>query len=100
MSCRSQLHATLLPRNVGGDDFLLTSRTELAYPGHHLSSVDSERDALTVLKLLQFQEEIPVYVSDGQLKTGHTFALAGRRFLTLHYEIQGSPRPASPRTLR
>ncbi len=37
--------ATLLPRNVGGDDFLFTSRTELAYPGHYLSSVDSERDA-------------------------------------------------------
>jgi hypothetical protein len=80
--------ATLLPCDAGEHDFRLTSRTELAYPGHYLSSIDSDRDALTVLKLLQFQEEIYVYVSGGQLKTEHTFSLAGRDFLTLHYEIQ------------
>ena len=44
--------ATLEPRNTGQHDLLLTSRSELAFPGHYLSSVDSERDALTVLKLL------------------------------------------------
>jgi hypothetical protein len=80
--------ATLLPRNVGEHDFLLTSRTEFAFPGHYLSSVDSERDALTVLKLLYFQELIFVYVADGELKTDHSFYLAGQRFLTLHYEIE------------
>ena len=79
--------ATLLPRNAGEHDFELTSRTELAYPGHYLSSVDSERDALTVLKLLYFHERIFVYVTDGELKTDHSFSLAGQRFLTLHYEI-------------
>jgi hypothetical protein len=89
--------ATLLPRNAGEHDFLLTSRTELAFPGHYLSSVDSERDALTVLKLLSFQEQIYVYVADGALKTEHSFALAGQRFLTLHYEIERLPaEPASP----
>jgi hypothetical protein len=80
--------ATLLPRNTGEHDFVLTSRTKLAYPGHYLSSVDSERDALTVLKLLYFQEQIFVYVADGELKTDHSFYLAGQRFLTLHYEIE------------
>ena len=80
--------ATLLPRNAGEHDFALTSRTELAFPGHYLSSVDSERDALTVLKLLVFHEQIHVYVADGELKTDHSFSLAGRRFLTLHYEIE------------
>jgi hypothetical protein len=80
--------ATLLARNAGERDFLLTSRTDLAFPGHYLSSVDSERDALTVLKLLHFQEQIYVYVADGELKTDHSFFLAGRRFLTLHYEIE------------
>jgi hypothetical protein len=80
--------ATLLPRNAGEHDLVLTSRTELAYPGHYLSSVDSERDALTVLKLLYFQEQIFVYVADGELKTDHSFSLAGQRFLTLHYEIE------------
>jgi hypothetical protein len=80
--------ATLLPCNAGEHDLVLTSRTELAFPGHYLSSVDSERDALTVLKLLYFQERIFVYVADGELKTDHSFYLAGQRFLTLHYEIQ------------
>ena len=80
--------ATLLPGNAGEHDFVLTSRTELAYPGHYLSSVDSERDALTVLKLLYFQERIFVYVADSELKTDHSFYLAGQRFLTLHYEIE------------
>ena len=80
--------ATLLPRNAGEHDFLLTSRTDLEFPGHYLSSVDSERDALTVLKLLYFQEQISVYVTDGELKTDHSFSLAGQRFLTLHYEIE------------
>ena len=83
--------ATLLPRNAGQHDFLLTSRTELAYPGHYLSSVDSERDALTVLKLLYFQEQIFVYLADGELRTDHSFYLAGQRFLTLHYEIERLP---------
>jgi hypothetical protein len=80
--------ATLLPQNSGQHDFVLTSRTDLAYPGHYLSSVDSERDALTVLQLLYFQEQIFVYVADGELKTEHSFYLAGQLFLTLHYEIE------------
>src|SRR4051794_18768855 len=80
--------ATLEPRNTGRHDLLLTSRSELAFPGHYLSSVDSERDALTVLKLLSFQEEIFVFVTDDELKTDHSFSLAGQRFLTLHYEIE------------
>jgi hypothetical protein len=79
--------ATLLPSNAGEHDLVLASRTELEFPGHYLSSVDSERDALTVLKLLYFQERIFVYVADGELKTEHSFYLAGQRFLTLHYEI-------------
>jgi len=80
--------ATLLPRNAGRHDLELTSRTDLPYPGHYLSSVDSERDALTVLKLLYFQERIYVYVAEGELKTDHSFYLAGQRFLTLHYVIE------------
>jgi hypothetical protein len=83
--------ATLLPQNADEHDFVLTSRTELPFTGHYLSSVDSERDALTVLKLLYFQECISVYVAEGQLKTDHSFYLAGQRFLTLHYEIERLP---------
>jgi hypothetical protein len=80
--------ATLLPRNARDHDLLLTSRTELPFPGHYLSSVDSERDALTVLKLLYFEEQIYVYVANGELKTDHSFYLAGQRFLSLQYEIE------------
>jgi hypothetical protein len=80
--------ATLEPRNAGEHDFLLTSRTKLEFPGHYLSSVDSERDALTVLKLRYFHEQIFVYVTDGELRTDHSFSLAGQRFLILHYEIE------------
>jgi hypothetical protein len=89
--------ATLEPRNADEHDLLLTSRSELAFPGHYLSSVDSDRDALTVLKLLSFQEEIYVYVTGGELKTDHSFHLAGQRFLTLRYEIDRLP--PSPREL-
>jgi hypothetical protein len=89
--------ATLLPCNDGEHDLVLTSRTQLEYPGHYLSSVDSERDALTVLKLLYFQERIFVHVADGELKTEHSFYLAGQRFLTLHYEIERLDVAASPR---
>ena len=39
-------------------------------------------------QLLYFQERIFVYVADGELKTDHSFYLAGQRFLTLHYEIE------------
>jgi hypothetical protein len=80
--------ATLEPRNAGEHDLLLTSRSDLPFPGHYLSSVDSERDALTVLKLLAFQEQIFVYVADGELKTDHSFYLAGQQFLTLRYEVE------------
>jgi hypothetical protein len=80
--------ATLLPRNAGDDGLELTSRSELPFPGHYLSSVDSERDALSVLKLLSFEERIEVYVTaGGELRTDHSFGLAGHRFLMLRYEI-------------
>ena len=83
----SNFTATLLPHNDGEHDFVLCSRSDLPFPGHYLSSVDSERDALTVLKLQAFEERIHVWVADGELRTDHSFALAGQRFLTLHYEI-------------
>ena len=38
-----------------------------------------------MLKLLAFHEQIHVHVDGGELKTEHSFSLAGQRFLTLHY---------------
>ena len=90
----SNFTATLEPRNEGASDLVLTSRSDLPFPGHYLSSVDSERDALTVIKLLSFEERIHVFVRDGELRTDHSFSLAGVRFLTLHYEYRAA-RPHS-----
>jgi hypothetical protein len=82
----SNFTATLEPRNVDDDGLLLSSRSELPFPGHYLSAV--EDGSLTVLKLLAFNEQIHVHVDDGELKTEHSFSLAGQRFLTLHYFIE------------
>jgi hypothetical protein len=84
----SNFTATLEPHHADGDGLLLWSRSTLPFPGHYLSSVDSDRDALTVLKLLAFHERIHVFVVDGELRTEHSFSLAGQRFLTLHYFIE------------
>ncbi|WP_028059985.1 DUF456 domain-containing protein [Candidatus Solirubrobacter pratensis] len=90
----SNFTATLEPHNADGDGLVLGSRSALPFPGHYLSSIDSERDALTVLKLLAFHERIEVFVVDGELRTDHSFSLAGRRFLTLHYFIERLAPPA------
>ena len=80
--------ATLLPTHNRGDGLLLKSRTDLAYPGHYLSAVDPDGDELSIIKLHSFDEEIDVYVEDGELKTDHRFYLSGIPFLTLLYEIE------------
>jgi hypothetical protein len=82
----SNFTVTLQPRNVDGDGLLLTSKSELEFPGHYLSAVDD--GDFTVLKLLAFHEQIHVHVDDSELKTEHSFTLAGQRFLTLHYFIE------------
>ncbi|MDA0163120.1 hypothetical protein OM076_22795 [Solirubrobacter ginsenosidimutans] len=82
----SNFTATLQPRNVDDDGLLLTSRSDLPFPGHYLSAV--EDGTLTTLKLLAFHEQIHVFMAGGELKTEHSFSLAGQRFLTLHYSIE------------
>ena len=62
----SNFTATLQPRNVDGDGLLLTSRSDLPFPGHYLSAV--EDGTLTVLKLLAFHEQIHVFMDDGELE--------------------------------
>jgi hypothetical protein len=79
--------ATLLPFNYGRSNFLLKSRdTGYPYPGHYLTA--KEDGNLTVMKLPTFDEEIEVYVAEGQLKTDHRFYLAGLNFLTLYYTME------------
>jgi len=79
--------ATLLPYNHDGGNFMLKSRNiGYQYPGHYLAA--RENGNLTVLKLPTFDEEIEVYVEEGQLKTDHRFYLAGLNFLTLYYTME------------
>ena len=78
--------ATLLPLN-DDDRLVLTSRTELPFPGHYLSAIERDTGELTVAKLLYFGEQIEVYVVDGRLRTDHRFYLAGQSFLLLDYTI-------------
>jgi hypothetical protein len=83
----SNFTATLLPTNHNGSNFLLKSRdTGYPYPGHYLTA--SEDGKLTVVKLPTFDEEIEVYVENGQLRTNHRFYLAGLNFLTLFYTME------------
>ena len=83
----SNFTATLLPYNQNGRHFLLKSRnTGLDYPGHYLAT--NEDGDLTVLALPSFNEEIEVYIVEGQLRTDHRFYLGDQVFLTLYYSIE------------
>lgn len=79
--------ATLLPNNNKGDGLLLRSKGH-PFAGHYLSAIEGEGGQLTTLKLLNFNEEIDVYVEDGELLTDHRFFLGGVSFLTLFYTIE------------
>ena len=83
----SNFTATLLPNNHQGSNFLLTSRnTGYSFPGHYLTA--SENENITVMRLPTFNEEIEVYVKNGELFTEHRFYLAGLNFLTLYYTME------------
>jgi hypothetical protein len=83
----SNFTATLLPYNYRQSDFLLKTRaTGQTFTGHYVTFI--EDGLLTILKLPTMDEEIDVFVQDGQLKTDHRFYLGNLRFLTLHYTIE------------
>ncbi|MGB8362241.1 MAG: hypothetical protein WCE80_12665 [Acidimicrobiia bacterium] len=78
--------ATLLPTHVRGDGLLLSSRKG-EFQGHYLSVVDRDTEEISVAKLESLDEEIEVYVVDGELFTDHRFFLGGIEFMMLHYDI-------------
>lgn len=87
--------ATLLPFNTRDGGLLLkTTGTGSRFPGHYLSDVDEEDGTLTAVKIPVMDEEIDVFVEDGQLKTEHRFFLGGWLFLVLHYIIERKEEPA------
>jgi len=83
--------ATLLPLPRPGGGLLLTSRSELAHPGHYLTYVDPGTRDLTTLAVPGFAERLDVFTEDGELRAEHAFFLYGLPFLVLHYTIHRKP---------
>jgi len=80
--------ATLRPRPRPGGGLTLTSRVPDGQAGHYLSYVDTAADELTTLGVPGFEEELDVFVEDGDLRAEHAFRLFGFAFLTLDYVIR------------
>jgi hypothetical protein len=85
--------ATLVPRSRTGGGLVLTSRSDLDHPGHYLTYVDPDTRALTALAFRGFDEELDVYVDDGELRAEHAFWVFGLPFLVLHYRIRLKTNP-------
>jgi hypothetical protein len=84
--------ATLAPLARTGGGLVLTSRGDLDQPGHYLTYVDPSSRDLTTLAVPGFAEQLDVYVSDGELRAEHAFALFGLPFLVLHYRMHRKTR--------
>jgi len=80
--------ATLAPRPRPGGGLRLTSRSDLAHPGHYLTYVDPASRQLTSLAVHGFAEELDVYVEDGEVRAEHAFWVFGIPFLVLEYRIR------------
>jgi hypothetical protein len=80
--------ATLEPRARADGGLTLSSRSELAHPGHYLSYVDPDTRDLSTVAVPGFAEELQVYEVDGRLRAEHAFWLFGFPFLTLHYRMR------------
>jgi hypothetical protein len=82
--------ATLEPCPLDGGGLMLTSRSELAHPGHYLTYIDPETRDLTTLDVPGFAEELRVTASarDGEIRADHAFWVFGLPFLVLRYRIR------------
>jgi hypothetical protein len=81
--------ATLEPRGDGAGGLRLTSRSDLAHPGHYLTYVDPDSRRLTTLAVHGFAEELHVRAAEGgELVAEHAFSVFGTPFLVLHYRIR------------
>jgi hypothetical protein len=79
--------ATLVPRSRPDRGLTLTSRASDGQAGHYLTYIDTVGDELTALSVPGFDEQLDVYVEDGQLRAEHAFWVFGLPFLTLQYRI-------------
>jgi len=79
--------ATLLPQARAAGGLVLTSRSDLADPGHYLAYIDPTSRELTALAVHGFAEQLDVYVDGDQLRAEHAFWVFGFPFLVLHYRM-------------
>jgi hypothetical protein len=80
--------ATLVPAAREGGGLTLTTRSDLAHPGHYLTYIDPATRQLTALAVHGFAEELTVHVDQGDLRAEHAFWVFGLQFLILHYRIR------------
>jgi hypothetical protein len=96
---QSSFTATLLPMPRPDGGLTLTSRAA-GHPGHYLTYIEPSAAAgpapaggrLTTLAVHGFSESLDVYVTDGELRAEHAFAVFGISFLVLHYRMHAKPR--------
>ncbi len=82
----SNITVALSPSNLVDGGLLLSSKADHVFCGHYLSAIEPSKGA-TTLRLGLFDEEIEVYLKNGDLETDHRFYLGRIRFLTLHYSM-------------
>ena len=83
--------ATLRPVARPDGGLTLTSRVSDGQAGHYLTYVDPAADELTALAVPGFEEQLDVFVEDGDLRAEHAFRVFGFPFLVLHYAIARKP---------
>ena len=86
--------ATLRPQARPDGGLTLTSRVHDGQAGHYLTYVATAADELTALAVQGVEEQLDVYVEDGQLRAEHAFWVFGFPFLALHYRIARKPEEA------
>ena len=83
--------ATLAPRARPDGGLVLTSRSPLAHTGHYLTYIDPGSRDMTTLGVPGFNEELDIYLDDGELRADHAFWVFGLPFLVLRYRIGRKP---------
>jgi hypothetical protein len=98
----ANLTATLIPANIGGDEFILrTHEAPARVAGDYFVFADEATGRLTVVRIRGLREEIQVYARGDRLLADHRFYFARANFLTLHYTAQRKATPPSqPGTAR
>lgn len=80
--------AAFAPRFRPGGGLILESRSPGdSQAGHYFTYVDPSSGELTAAAVRGFAGQLDVYVTDGQLRANHAFAVFGIPFLTLHYRM-------------